>query len=242
MIDTIQNVIKGSKSIVYFGGAGTSTESEIPDYRTAGGLYSRDKLKGRSPEELLHINTLQHDPEIFYQFYRNHMIYPHAVPNQAHRVLAKWEKEGRLAAVITQNIDGLHQLAGSRQVLELHGSVYRNYCMNCHRQARLENVLDSRHAVPRCEKCNGMIRPDVVLYGESLDEDVIQRAIGFLTASDFLIIGGTSLAVYPAAGLLRCFNGPNLLIINREPTPFDQRARWVIREAIGSVLSRLDRM
>jgi NAD-dependent deacetylase len=234
----IRGQLRTSSSVVFFGGAGTSTESNIPDFRTAGGLYNRSDPHDRKPEQLLHIHTLLNEPETFFTYYRTHLIHPEAQPNKAHRVLANWEKAGLLDTVITQNIDGLHQKAGSSNVLELHGSAHRNYCMECLRPAALDHVIQST-TVPRCTHCQGMVRPDVVLYGEELDMDVMNRAVNAVRSADFLIIGGTSLVVYPAAGLISVFSGRNLLLINKEPTVYDDRARWVIHDSIGEVLSQL---
>ena len=234
----IRDQLRSSSSVVFFGGAGISTESNIPDFRTAGGLYNRSEFHDRRPEELLHIHTLLNEPQIFFAYYRTHLIHPEAQPNRAHRVLANWEKAGLLNTVITQNIDGLHQKAGSRNVLELHGSAYRNYCVECRRPATLNQVIQSR-TVPHCNHCSGMVRPDVVLYGEQLDMDVMNQAVNAVRSADFLIVGGTSLVVYPAAGLISAFSGRNLLLINKEPTVYDDRARWVIHDSIGEVLSQL---
>ena len=237
-LSEIRKQLELSSSVVFFGGAGTSTESNIPDFRTAGGLYNRSDLVNRKPEELLHIHTLQNEPENFFAYYRTNLIYPEAQPNRAHHVLAKWETDGLLNMIITQNIDGLHQKAGSRNVLELHGSANRNYCMECHRPATLDHVIQSR-TVPRCSHCQGMVRPDVVLYGEQLDLDVMNKAVSAVRSADFLIVGGTSLVVYPAAGLISTFSGRNILLINKEPTVYDHSARWVIHDSIGEVLSQL---
>lgn len=239
-LDDIKKAIDHASSIVFFGGAGTSTESNIPDFRTAGGLYSRRETHGMAPEELLSHGTLVNKPDIFFEYYRNNLIYPDAKPNATHKVLSEWEAMGKLRAVITQNIDGLHQLAGSENVLELHGSVHRNYCVDCQRQASLSELLKSTTTIPACADCGGMIRPDVVLYGEALDMGVMRRAVDALQEADFLIVGGTSLVVYPAAGLIDYYSGENLLLINRDPTPYDNRAKWVIHDSIGKVLEMLN--
>ncbi|MDW7670392.1 MAG: NAD-dependent protein deacylase [Bacillota bacterium] len=238
-LESIRRKIKEAASLVFFGGAGTSTESGIPDFRTAGGLYSQPGVRHYTPEELLSRRMLEQNPELFFEYYRNHLLYPNAKPNRAHVVLSKWEREGRLDTVITQNIDGLHQMAGSQRVLELHGSVHRNYCTNCDYTAGLDEIMKAFHLVPQCPQCGGMLRPDVVLYGEALDSDVMHQAVQALQRADFLIVGGTSLVVYPAAGLIDYFQGENLLLINREATPYDHRAKWVIHDMIGEVLSQL---
>ena len=225
--------------MVFFGGAGTSTESNIPDFRSAGGLYQRGEFGGRAPEDLLSFSTLLNESELFFRYYRAHLLHPHAKPNRAHHVLAAWEKQGKLKAVITQNIDGLHQAAGSQTVLELHGSVHRNYCVECGRRAALAEVLDSPTTVPHCPVCGAMIRPDVVLFGEMLDDAVVEASIRAIRGADVLIIGGTSLVVYPAAGLIEYFRGDHLVLINRDPTPYDSRAGWVFRDSIGAVLAEL---
>lgn len=238
-LTVIKQKIKEAKAIVYFGGAGTSTESNIPDFRTESGLYNQPAFAGRDPQVLLSTRTLYQEPEVFYAYYRSHRLFPDAKPNKAHQVLARWEKEGKLKAVITQNIDGLHQMAGSQKVLELHGSVHRNYCTECQREATLEEIADPGRQVPVCRQCGGMLRPDVVFFGEPLDQQVLHQAVEALKMADFLIVGGTSLVVYPAAGLIDYFSGKNMLLINRDATPFDQRATWVIHQSIGEVLWQL---
>lgn len=238
-LETIKQKIKEAKAIVYFGGAGTSTESEIPDFRTESGLYNQPEFAGRDPQVLLSTRTLYNEPELFYAYYRSHRLFPNAKPNKAHKVLARWEQEGKLKAVITQNIDGLHQMAGSQNVLELHGSVHRNYCTECQQQAELDEITDSSQKIPLCRHCGGMLRPDVVFFGEPLDQNILHQAVKALKASDFLIVGGTSLVVYPAAGLIDYFEGKNMLLINRDKTPFDNRATWVIHDSIGEVLWQL---
>lgn len=224
-----------SKHIVFFGGAGVSTESGIPDFRSADGLYAQ--RYSYPPETILSRSFFDAKPEVFFRFYREKMFCPAAKPNKAHLALAEWEKACKLSAVITQNIDGLHQAAGSRRVLELHGSVHRNHCMDCGRSYSLEDILQSR-GIPRCS-CGGTIKPDVVLYEESLEQRVLQDSVRELEAADMVIVGGTSLAVYPAAGLLRYFYGDRLVLINRSETPYDKAAGLVSRESIGEVLSRI---
>lgn len=228
----LQSMIDESSRIVFFGGAGVSTESGIPDFRSADGLYNQKYRY--PPEQIISHSFFMRDPEEFYRFYRDRMIYPEAKPNAAHLKLAELERAGKLSAVITQNIDGLHSAAGSRNVIELHGSVHRNHCMQCGRAFGLEYVL-SAPGVPRCE-CGGIVKPDVVLYEEPLDEDCINRAINAISEADMLIIGGTSLAVQPAAGLIRFFNGRRLAVINKTPTSADDEADIVINASIGEAL------
>lgn len=228
----LQSMIDESSRIVFFGGAGVSTESGIPDFRSADGLYSQKYRY--PPEQIISHSFFMRDPEEFYRFYRDRMIYPEAKPNAAHLKLAELERAGKLTAVITQNIDGLHSAAGSRNVIELHGSVHRNHCMKCGRPFGLEYIL-STSGVPRCD-CGGIVKPDVVLYEEPLDEDCINRAINAISEADMLIIGGTSLAVQPAAGLIRFFNGRRLAVINKTPTSADDEADIVINASIGEAL------
>ena len=228
----LQSMIDESSRIVFFGGAGVSTESGIPDFRSADGLYSQKYRY--PPEQIISHSLFMRDPEEFYRFYRDRMIYPEAKPNAAHLKLAELERAGKLTAVITQNIDGLHSAAGSRNVIELHGSVHRNHCMKCGKPFGLEYIL-SVPGVPRCD-CGGIVKPDVVLYEEPLDEDCINRAINAISEADMLIIGGTSLAVQPAAGLIRFFNGRRLAVINKTPTSADDEADIVINASIGEAL------
>ena len=218
--------------MVFFGGAGVSTESKIPDFRSTDGLYNQQYAY--PPETILSHTFYMRRPEEFYRFYRNKMLFPDAEPNRAHKALAKLEQEGRLRAVITQNIDGLHQKAGSREVLELHGSVLRNYCTKCGKFYGLEAVLESE-GVPRCT-CGGVIKPDVVLYEEGLDQHTLQKAVYYISNADVLIIGGTSLTVYPAAGLIDYYGGKKLVLINKSVTPMDSRADLVISGPIGEIL------
>ncbi len=220
-------------NIVFFGGAGVSTESGIPDFRSTDGLYNQQY--DFPPETILSHTFYKKNPKEFFRFYRNKMLYPNAKPNAAHIALAKLERGGKLRAVITQNIDGLHQEAGSRNVLELHGSVHRNYCESCGKFYSLEYV-NGTSGVPHCE-CNGIIKPDVVLYEESLNEQVIERSISAIENAQMLIIGGTSLNVYPAAGFVNYFRGKYLVLINKTETPFDSMAQLVIHKPIGEVLS-----
>ena len=234
MASELSEIIENSNRIVFFGGAGVSTESGIPDFRSGGGLYSRSTGTQYRPEEVLsHSFFMRHTGE-FYDYYRGHLLYPDARPNAAHLALARLEQQGKLTAVITQNIDGLHQAAGSQTVLELHGSVHRNTCLRCGRRFGLDAILGST-GVPTCE-CGGIIKPDVVLYEEALDPAVMDAAVDHLGRADTLIVGGTSLVVYPAAGLVHAFGGDQLVLINKEATGYDRLATLVIHEAIGETL------
>ena len=234
-IRKLKELIDGSDNIVFFGGAGVSTESGIPDFRSVDGLYHQTFKY--PPETILSHTFYETHTEEFYQFYRAKMLAPDARPNAAHYKLAQWEQEGRLKAVITQNIDGLHQKAGSREVLELHGSVLRNHCLRCGKFYGVEAVAEST-GIPRCT-CGGVIKPDVVLYEESLDEQVMEKALDYIAGADVLIIGGTSLVVYPAAGLVRYYRGNKLVVINRDATGMDSAARLCISAPIGQVLGQL---
>ena len=230
--ETLKQWLSESENIVFFGGAGVSTESKIPDFRSTDGLYNQQYAY--PPETILSHTFYMRRPEEFYRFYRNKMLFPDAEPNRAHKALAKLEQEGRLRAVITQNIDGLHQKAGSREVLELHGSVLRNYCTKCGKFYGLEAVLESE-GVPRCT-CGGVIKPDVVLYEEGLDQHGREKSVYYISIADVLIIGGTSLTVYPAAGLIDYYGGKKLVLINKSVTPMDSRADLVISGPIGEIL------
>lgn len=234
LIENFKSIIKDSNNIVFFGGAGVSTESNIPDFRSEKGLYNAVSNYGYSPEEMLSRTFFENNTEIFYKYYRENMLYLDAKPNNAHLALAKLEQQGKLKAIITQNIDGLHQLAGSKNVIELHGSVHRNYCRKCKKFYDANYIKDSK-GIPRCE-CGGMIKPDVVLYEESLNYDNIEKAINYIEKANTLIIGGTSLAVYPAASFINYFRGENLILINKTPTSYDKMATLVINEKIGKVL------
>lgn len=234
-IEVFKELVEDSKKIVFFGGAGVSTESGIPDFRSVDGLYNQ-KYK-YPPEVILSHDFFMRNTSEFFEFYRDKMLFLNAEPNKAHLGLAKLEKEGRLNAVITQNIDGLHQKAGSSNVFELHGSVHRNYCMKCNKFYDVEFILNTSD-VPRCE-CGAIVKPDVVLYQEGLNNNVVQNAISHIIDADMLIIGGTSLGVYPAAGLIDYYRGNKLVLINRDVTSKDVRARLVIREKIGEVFSKL---
>jgi len=235
--EELAQIIAESNQIVYFGGAGTSTESGIPDFRSADGLYQESYGRMFAPEEILSRDFFMEHTAEFYDFYRSKMVHPHAQPNKAHMALAELERRGKLRAVITQNIDGLHQLAGSRNVLELHGSVQRNSCMKCQASYPLAAVLDEGQAVPCCERCGGIIKPDVVLYQESLNMDILEQAADWIAKADTLIVGGTSLTVQPAAGLVRLYKGKRLILINRDATALDKLANYRFSEKIGEVLS-----
>ncbi len=235
-IETFADMVAHSDNIVFFGGAGVSTESGIPDFRSTDGLYNQ-QYKYRPETILSHSFYVQH-PEEFYRFYRDKMLCLDAEPNAAHRKLAELEKAGKLKAVVTQNIDGLHQKAGSKNVLELHGSVHRNFCRHCHKFFDVEYILRST-GVPVCDACGGPIKPDVVLYEEGLDNDVIEQSLYYISHADILIIGGTSLVVYPAAGLVRYYRGHKLVLINKSATDMDRSADLVINEPIGEVFSRI---
>ena len=235
MNETLAGWIRESKRIVFFGGAGVSTESGIPDFRSVDGLYNQQY--DYPPETILSHTFFMRKPEEFFRFYRNKMLFPNAQPNAAHLKLAQWEHEGKLTGVVTQNIDGLHQKAGSKRVYELHGSVLRNYCMRCRRFYSLEDVMNTT-GVPRCE-CGGTIKPDVVLYEESLDNGVVNGACAAIEQADMMIIGGTSLNVYPAAGLVDLYRGNKLVLVNLSSTPQDRRANLVIHERIGQVFADL---
>lgn len=236
-IDTFVQIIQGNDHIVFFGGAGVSTESGIPDFRSVDGLYNQQY--DYPPETILSHSFYHRNPEEFYRFYHNKMLFPDAQPNMAHRMLARLEELGKLDAVITQNIDGLHQAAGSKQVYELHGSVLRNYCENCHAFYDLSYIMASE-GVPHCSKCGGPVKPDVVLYEEGLDQNIINGAVKAIHQANVLIIGGTSLAVYPAAGLIDYFQGDHLIVINMSPTPRDRYADLCIQEPIGQVFGALE--
>ena len=234
-IELLRQWINESDNIVFFGGAGVSTESGIPDFRSVDGLYH---LKYKyPPETILGHSFFVRNPEEFYEFYRDKLIAPWAKPNAAHLKLAQWESEGKLKAVITQNIDGLHQMAGSKEVLELHGSIHRVYCAKCHKKYE-ESYVNNSVGTPKCS-CGGVIRPDVVLYEEPLDEAVMSKAIQYIRNADVLIVGGTSLNVYPAAGLLYYYRGRKLVLINRSSTPANAQANLVIHGKIGEVFSQL---
>ncbi|MEA4816031.1 MAG: NAD-dependent protein deacylase [Lachnospiraceae bacterium] len=235
-IKKLKEMIDGSNNIVFFGGAGVSTESNIPDFRSENGIFAAVSEYGYSPEVILSRSFFNSNKEVFYKYYKKNLLFPEAKPNKAHIALAKLEKEGKLKAVITQNIDNLHQLAGSKNVLELHGTLYRNYCLSCGKEFDISYVLKN-DGIDKCDKCGGIVRPDVVLYEESLNESVIEKAVYYISNADVLIVGGTSLNVYPAAGFVRCYKGNKLVLINKSETSFDSLANLVIRGKIGEILS-----
>lgn len=231
---TLQEIVDRSRRIVFFGGAGVSTESGIPDFRSVDGLYHQQY--DYPPEQILSRSFFDENPAEFYRFYRSKMLCPNARPNAAHYKLAELEQAGKCTAVVTQNIDGLHQAAGSKTVYELHGSTLRNYCTRCGKFYDVDFIANST-GVPRCTECGGIVKPDVVLYEEGLDEEVLSGAVDAIRHADTLIIGGTSLVVYPAAGLIRYFRGDNLVVINMQPTGADASADLCIAKPIGQVLS-----
>lgn len=235
-LKTLENWLGESRRAVFFGGAGVSTESGIPDFRSVDGLYNQSY--DEPPEAIISHSYFKAKPEIFFRFYKEKMLYLDAKPNAAHRTLAQLEELGHLAAVVTQNIDGLHQRAGSRTVYELHGSVHRNYCMDCHKFFDARYVKEAE-GIPRCDVCGGVIKPDVVLYEEPLDQVVVEKAVDAIAKADLLLVGGTSLAVYPAAGLLRYYGGDRLVLINKTPTPYDSTADLILTGKIGELLGQL---
>lgn len=234
----LKKIINESNNIVFFGGAGVSTESGIPDFRSEKGIYSAVSEYGYNPETILSHSFFMKNKEIFFKYYKKNLLYPNAKPNNAHYGLAKLEKEGKLKAVITQNIDDLHQKAGSKNVLELHGTLYKNYCMKCGKNFDLDYVTKD-YGVTFCDECGGVVRPDVVLYEEGLDQDVIRNSVKYISEADVLIVGGTSLAVYPAAGLIDYFRGNKLILINKSVTPYDKKADLIINENIGEVFKEI---
>lgn len=235
-VKKLAEILSQSSNAVFFGGAGMSTESGIPDFRSASGIYNQKLNQTFSPEEMASHNFFVKYPEEFFAFYRERFVYLDAKPNAGHIALAELERRGILSAVVTQNIDGLHQLAGSKVVYELHGSIRRSYCVKCGAKYGVEFVMENI-PVPHCEKCGGIVKPDVVLYGEGLDNDVIAASIQAIADADTLIVGGTSLVVYPAAGLIDYFRGRHLVLINKTPTCADVDAELVIRENIGATLA-----
>ncbi|WP_394963168.1 NAD-dependent protein deacylase [Candidatus Allofournierella excrementigallinarum] len=236
-LQRLSQMIGRARRMAFLGGAGLSTESGIPDFRSSNGVYAALKAYGRPPEELLSHDFFVRHPDVFFDYYRKYLIRPEAKPNPAHYALARLEQQGKLTAVVTQNIDELHQRAGSRNVLELHGSVYRNHCMECGKSWPVEAVLEA-DGVPRCT-CGGVIKPDVVLYGEGLDSATLTAAVEAIAAADMLLIGGTQLSVYPAAGLVDYFHGKDLAVINLSATPRDAQAALTIRRPIGEVLAEV---
>ena len=235
MYEELKKVIDNSDNIVFFGGAGVSTESDIPDFRSSNGIFNAQKNITYSPETVVSHSFFMRNPEFFYQFYKDKMIYENAKPNNAHKALAKLEQIGKLKAIITQNIDGLHQMAGSKNVLELHGTIHKNYCMKCNKKFDLDYIIKSEN-IPHCDVCGGTVRPDVVLYEESLDSNVLSESLHYISNADVLIIGGTSLIVYPAASLVNYFRGSKLVLINKSSTSQDGNADIVINDSIGKVL------
>ena len=234
-LETLKKWVEESRRIVFFGGAGVSTESGIPDFRSVDGLYSQ-KFE-YPPETIISHSFYERRPEYFFRFYREKMLPLGYEPNVTHKVLARWEQEGRLSAVVTQNIDGLHQKAGSKVVCELHGSVLRNYCTRCGKFHSAEFIRDSK-GIPRCD-CGGIVKPDVVLYEEPLNQDTLEMSVAAIYDADMLIVAGTSLTVYPAAGLINYYRGKRLVLINRDETPYDDRANLVFHESLGTIFSQL---
>ncbi len=235
-IQQLQNIIDNSDNIVFFGGAGVSTESGIPDFRSVDGIYNQKY--DYPPETILSHTFFMENTKEFYRFYHDKIIFKDAKPNAAHLKLAEMEEVGKLRAVVTQNIDNLHQAAGSRKVYELHGSIHRNYCMDCGKFHDFDYVAKVK-GIPTCRDCDGIIKPDVVLYEEALDQQILMDSINAIANADVLIIGGTSLAVYPAAGLINYYSGDKLILINKSPTPYDNRADLVINDPIGEVLGQI---
>lgn len=238
--EELKKIIDTSKNTVLFTGAGISCPSGIPDFRSADGLYN-EKGGGYSPEQIISHSFFVAHPKEFYEFYKSKMVYPKAKPNAAHRYFAKLEEEGKLSAIVTQNIDGLHQAAGSKNVLEFHGSVHRNHCMRCGKFFDVNYVMNSSGA-PKCDKCGGPVKPDVVLYEEGIDADVFEKSVAAIENAQTVIVVGTSLAVYPAAGLLTGFRGENLVLVNKQATPFDRYATLVFNEDVVNVVKRLESM
>ena len=237
----LKNAIEECNNIVVFSGAGLSTNSGIPDFRSASGIYNQKLNSTFSPEEVVSHTFFMRYPEEFYKFYFDKMVYLDAKPNSAHKYFGKLEKLGKVKAVVTQNIDNLHQLGGSKNVIELHGSIMRNYCMNCHTFYDLKNIYTKEHKVPKCKICGGTIKPDVVLYEEGLDEKTITDAIRYISNAEMLIVVGTSLMVYPAAGFLRYFKGKYLVLINKSSTSYDSNADILINDDIKNVIDYLEK-
>jgi len=240
MYEDLKKIIENAQRIVFFGGAGVSTESGVPDFRSENGLYKSMSEYGIPPEQLISRSFFQKDPDTFFKYYKENLMYPDAEPNKAHFALAKLEAEGKLTAVVTQNVDGLHEKAGSKNVIHLHGSALINYCVKCGANYGEEYIIkpaNSSGHIPLCEKCNSIVRPDIVLYEEPLDSDVIENAVEEIMKADTLIVGGTSLVVYPAAGFINYFKGDNLVVINKSETTYDYKAKLIINDSIGHVLS-----
>lgn len=234
-IEKLRQWISEAERVVFFGGAGVSTESKIPDFRSVGGLYNQKY--DYPPETIISHSFYKRDPEVFFRFYRDKLNVFDARPNPAHKTFARLEKEGKLTAIVTQNIDGLHQKAGSEKVYELHGTLWRNYCDRCGKDYPARHIMDTQ-GVPHCS-CGGVVRPDIVLYEEGLDDAVVSGAIHAIRKADVLIVGGTSLVVYPAAGLINYYRGQRLVLINRDPTPMDSRADLIINGNIGEIMAQL---
>lgn len=231
-------IVEESSHIVFFGGAGVSTESGIPDFRSEAGIYKAWTEYGRPSEEIICRPFFDRKPEIFFDYYKENLLYPEAKPNEAHLTLARLERQGKVEAIITQNIDGLHQAAGSKNVIELHGSVLRNYCMDCGKAYGVDHVLKA-DGIPRCEACGGIVKPDIVLYQEEVGGDALDQAVAAIEKAETLIVGGTSLVVYPAAGLVEHFHGKHLVLINKSQTQYDDQADLVVHDAIGQVFAGL---
>lgn len=236
--EQLKKLINENDNIVFFGGAGVSTESNIPDFRSENGIYNAVNQYGYPPETMLSHSFFISHTDIFFDYLKKTLIYPEAKPNYAHIGLAKLEEIGKLKAVITQNIDNLHQMAGSKAVYELHGTLYKNYCIKCHKKFDINYVMES-DGIPHCDKCGGIVRPDVVLYEEGLDGQTLYASVNAIENADILIVGGTSLNVYPAAGLIDYYKGNNLVLINKSTTPYDRRANLIIRESIGKVFKEI---
>ncbi len=237
-VEKLKKIIDESDNIVFFGGAGVSTESNIPDFRSENGIYNAVNQYGYPPETMLSHSFFVSKPDIFFEYLKKTLIYPDAKPNNAHIGLAKLEQMGKLKAVVTQNIDNLHQMAGSKNVYELHGTLYKNYCVKCGKKFDIDYVMES-DGIPHCDKCGGIVRPDVVLYEEGLDGETIYSSVAAIEKADVLIVGGTSLNVYPAAGLIDYYKGNKLVLINKSTTPYDGRADLIIRESIGEVFKEV---
>ncbi len=236
-VEKLKRLIDESTNIVFFGGAGTSTESNIPDFRSDKGLAQKKRFNDYPLERILSHSFFIEHPEEFFRFYKENMIFLDAIPNKAHHALVALEKEGKLKSVITQNVDGLHQMAGSKKVLELHGSVHRNYCLKCDREITLAQIMQQEELIPKCHVCNGLVRPDVVLYEEALQPEIIEQALQHISNADMLIVGGTSLVVYPAAGMINYYRGNKLVLVNKDATAYDSKANLVINDSIGKVLA-----
>ena len=239
-LEKLKEIIEKSKKIVIFSGAGLSTNSGIPDFRSADGLYNQKTKMNIPPEEIISHSFFMRNPEEFYKFYFSKMVYLNAKPNLAHKYFAKLEEEGKVLAVVTQNIDNLHQEAGSKRVYELHGSIMRNYCMKCHKFYSLKDIFNENYEVPKCS-CGGIIKPDVVLYEEGLNDEVVSNALYAISEADTIIVTGTSLTVYPAAGFLRYFRGENLILLNKSETPYDYLAKIAIHDDIKNVIEYLEK-